>query len=735
MNDLTTKIIAWLIFSAAVIAGGFDSRADEAEEKPAFTGDVYRIPDEDIAESLEVLERIGGKVLFSRDDLYLIIYPADAEYPEAIESGRRLITKPGKRIKGVKPLSIPQIRPVPAMENAGFAFNANYIREGVGLPSPFDGTGVITGMSDTGFDATHSNFLNADGTASRVKKFVHYNVETGERFAAETTADIPAYSTDDPHETHATHVAGIMAGRGGGGRYIGMAPGADIVATTSDLYDVGILAGVEEIIQYAKSVGKPAVINISISSYVGPHDGSSLFCQYLDKCAQDAVICISTGNEGNLGAIASKDGTHIGYTFKTDEDKVTFGLIDTGWAYRNITALDDIYSTDDSPVKVGAYIRDTKLSGRPIVFETPMIDLEETPEWVLTSDPELAESDPRYHYDETFASMFTGEVFFVGGVDPENGRFRAQMYYRADTDIPVSETQTWGRYMFGGYISGKKGQHIDVFADAVHSRFRGATWTLNPLPDTNMSVSNLATGFNVIPVGAYWAAEELKLNNGGTWAGGDPLTVCDFSSYGTLNDNRVTPLTVAPGGPIGSSYSSFTAELYGTGGCCYEHEGYHWSANTGTSMAAPYTAGVIATWLQAYPSLTSSEIREIIKETNNSEDYPLAENPRHGLGFLDPYKGMKLVLEKQLTVVDEILPQTVFARWSDGSLKIQNLMNNDLTVAVFGIDGKELSRIHAGTNDSMSLSGSELNLNGMKGVCICRISSPGSKDEIIKIVL
>lgn len=731
---ILSKILVTFAFTGIMAGAAAGVKAENASEPEGFTGDIYRISSENLDESLAALERIGGKVLFNRDDLYLIIYPEGAEFPEAIAGSRDLRSKSGKRIKGFGPLRRPKIRPVPAMVNAGFLFDANYIREGVGLPNAYDGEGVVVGMTDVGFDATHPNFLNADGTESRIKKFVHYNISTGERFAAETTSDIPYYPTDTSEETHATHVAGIMAGRGGGGKYIGMAPGADIVATTSDLYEVGMLAGIEEIIGYAKSVGKPAVVNISISNYTGPHDGTSLFCQYLDKCGDDAIICISSGNEAAHGSNwAAKEANHIGYTFKSDDDKIVFGLVDTGWAYKNITADECIYSEDDSPVSVGAYIRDTKTSGRPIVFETPMINLAETPEWVLTSDPEKEAADPRYHYDETFASMFTGEVYFTGGIDPENGRFRAEMYYRADTDIEVSSTQQWGRFMFGGYVSGKAGKYVDVYADGVYSRFRAATWPINPVPDHNMTISDLATGYKVIPVGAYWVQESLPINNG-AWAGGTPMSVCQFSSYGTLRDGRVTPMTVAPGGPIASSYSSFFINENGNGNCCYAHEGYEWGANSGTSMASPYVAGAIATWLQADPTLTIEEVQDLIVKSNNTEDYPLSANPRHGQGFFDPYKGMQLLIEKQLTNVGTIPSKTVFAEWRGESLRINNPANLDLSVTVIGIDGRELSRVPAGKESLIELSASDLNISGMNGIGICRISVPGMQDEVLKIM-
>lgn len=59
-----------------------------------------------------------------------------------------------------------------------------------------------------------------------------------------------------------------MAGNGAGSPYVGIARDADIVVSTSTLTDVGLLAGVEDIIDYAKEVGKPCVINLSMGNYI-----------------------------------------------------------------------------------------------------------------------------------------------------------------------------------------------------------------------------------------------------------------------------------------------------------------------------------------------------------------------------------------------------------------------------------------------------------------------------------
>ena len=86
--------------------------------------------------------------------------------------------------------------------HAGFEFGGETVS--------FDGTGVVCGMMDTGFEANHINFKNEDGT-SRIKRLWHMNSSDGSS-KAYTDTTISSFTTDKTTETHATHVAGIIGG-------------------------------------------------------------------------------------------------------------------------------------------------------------------------------------------------------------------------------------------------------------------------------------------------------------------------------------------------------------------------------------------------------------------------------------------------------------------------------------------------------------------------------------------
>ena len=111
---------------------------------------------------------------------------------------------------------------------------------------------------------------------------------------------------------HGTHVAGIACGNGraSGGRYVGVAPRAEMLVVklgppsergfprTSEL-----MQAVDWCIRYALKANRPIAINISFGNNYGDHDGASLLERYIDSVSNlgRTVICIGAGNEGNTG--------------------------------------------------------------------------------------------------------------------------------------------------------------------------------------------------------------------------------------------------------------------------------------------------------------------------------------------------------------------------------------------------------------------------------------------------
>lgn len=597
---------------------------------------------EDESERDELLD-MGVDILYERGNLLLAFVPRSALESRAVMR-RFPDMDSGTRSGGDRIPPLPVKRNIPAMDVARTWFGANRIHSGDRLPQGYDGSGVVVGLCDIGFDALHPAWLDNEGN-SRVALVTQYFEDYGTVVRRDTPEEILRWRTDSKDNDHGSHVAGIMAG-GAFERlpYYGMAPGAEICFSGSGLTDVGLLAGVEDIVAYARSQGKPAVINLSMGNYTGPHDGSSLFSQYLDRIGEEAIIILSSGNAGN-------SDFSMTYTHTAEAPEFGFRIAGGDWTNVHPYGMTDIWSDTDSPreVRIGLYDANTwKFAG----YLT---------DWIPATEQTLVLTDTDESSD--FGKYFTGYLRVVPQIYRHNGRFNIAMDY----DFEAFEMQPgteWARYTITVEVRGPEGAFTNVFSDGAGSflrQFRG------PAPDTSFSVSDLACGENLVCVGMYNSRSECPVYGIGTVNIGSGVGEVNVnSSYGTLLDGRVLPHTCAPGNPIVSSLNGAAIEEYGVNSfdvssCVKTSKGDAWYGyKGGTSMSSPYVAGVVATWLQANPDLSIGDVKEIIARTNR-EAPSNPEDRRNGGGWFDPYAGlleaMALGSVESGETLDAALPQ------------------------------------------------------------------------------
>lgn len=644
-----------ILFATVIIVGLIIQDVIKADK---FIPKVIKVYDESEVDSLQ---RSGVEILRRRGDILLCFVPNDSTSDETganINDGMPDTDKGLKRRKRVRPISGGHLN-TPTLDVAVNYFDANKILCGNGFEHSFTGKGVVVGLCDIGFDPLHPTFLDKYGK-SRVKRVTQYKECEGIRLEIEGDDQYTVWRTDTTGEYHATHVCGILAGNGAGTPYAGIARDADIVASVSTLTDVGILAGVEDIIDYAKSEDKPCVINMSVGNYVGAHDGSSLTSQYLDLCAEDAIIVLSAGNEGS-------HTNSLRHEFTEETPTVSFRLGNRKWNQISMYGETDIWSSDGCPLKVQLSIYDDET--KQTVFSYP--------EMTLTDDEEILHE---WHPDKpAFAGLdMDGMIAATGGIERENGRYRVILEYRYESPQLVTG-KSWARYVVRVDVKGSQGSSVDVFADGTYTRLMGVDGIQgNPVPNTNMSISDLACGERVISVGMYgnrsaWPVTEPDASGEMTQryvdtGYGEGLTVA-HSSYGCLRDGRALPLTTAPGAPLVSSFSrpymeNHPEEPHLDLGSC-------WVSESGTSMSAPYVAGFIATWLEADPTLTVEDVQQLISGSNR-HDIDDPGNPRNVNGWFDPLAAMS-----HLAAYDTV------GEITDGGDKI----NPDEKIEIYSIDG------------------------------------------------
>lgn len=192
-----------------------------------------------------------------------------------------------------------------------------------------EGCGVVIGFIDSGIDFTHPAFKNEDGT-SRVEYIYNLN-ENGKIYTNEDINN--ALKVSDPYsivnaydETgHGTHVAGIACAGGNINiDFYGVAPKSSIMMVKctrgSFAISTNIMRGLRFLLDKSVELNKPLVVNISLSTNDGAHNGTSLLEQYISTIAslERVTIVIAAGNEGDAAH-------HIGGELKK-ENKISINV-------------------------------------------------------------------------------------------------------------------------------------------------------------------------------------------------------------------------------------------------------------------------------------------------------------------------------------------------------------------------------------------------------------------------
>ena len=545
------------------------------------------------------------------------------------------------------------------MDKARVAGVVNKMHAGEDLPNPFTGKDVIVGIIDNGFEYGHINYYTSDASELRVKRVWNQNATSGTKpngfsYGAEYTTfqTITGAPTDNSSETHGTHVAGIAAGadKNNGFSYYGVAPESDIVLVSFDLQDnstnnVSLLDGINYIYNYASSVNKPAVVNMSLGTHLGPHDGTSLFDQATDKLQGAGRLLVgAVGNEGN-------EKLHISKTFTAGADTLkSFFTVSL-----NKSASTDIWGDVNKSFKGRVVVYNT--STKKIVYQTPEFDAS-----VLDG----------VTYTLTSSDGASGEIYVYTARDRENNRPNAF--------VQVKMTSINTNHHLGVIITGAGTGTVHGWADAINLRFTDngvSGWTNG---NGEYSAGEIGgTGKKIISVGAY--------TNTAVIGGGN---IASFSSRGSTLDGRMKPDITAPGTAVTSSYSrSKATTTYNT----VNGTRYYYGSLQGTSMAAPFVTGVLATWLQAKKDLTPEEARSVLQRTAITDSYTATGGSNTwGYGKINAYEGLKECIRLEDIKDNTGTPDIInYPNPTTGELTLRFLYNDtDVKLSVYNSEGKNV---------------------------------------------
>lgn len=464
-------------------------------------------------------------------------------------------------------------------------------RGAAGRAAEATGAGACIAIVDWGFDFTHPNFLNEDGSTRLLALWdQRFDPESrgvqpygyGRLFmpgaindALETSDPFDALGYDhwgaDPQDvgTHGTHVADIAAGVGriGAG---GVAPGSDLIFVHLAKHNrgprsLGNSVTLFEAVDFVARVaaGRPCVINLSLGGLCGPHDGSSLLEQGFDAAMRQHGNVIIVQSGGNY----CRRRVHSSGTVKPGERQRLHWKIDN--RDRTENQLDLWYDGRD------------RLT---LTLVSPNNEI-------------VAIARPGDHGALVWKGAQIGRYGHRLN-DPNNGDNQVAFVLEARAH------GSWQIIIEGDEIA--TGTY-DAWIERDDSA-PGSQSTLHA-PTNRGTTNSISSGMLPIVVGAY-----------------DPETGhrASFSSCGPTRDGRTKPDIHAPGCDIVAAQSLLR-----------DADEHDVTAKTGSSMASPHVAGAVALMIEAAGRpLTAAEVRTALRETARSLP-DAGEVGCNGWGLLD----------------------------------------------------------------------------------------------------
>jgi subtilisin family serine protease len=498
-------------------------------------------------------------------------------------------------------------------------------------PRPaLSGLGIVVGIVDFGLDFTLEDFVNPDGT-TRIAFIWDQSLtpQAGEAAPAgftrgvEYDADAINAALKDPNPfsvvrhlpepaSHGTHVAGTAAGSGRSGdatfpagRYVGVAPEATIIYVQPDTSgnagsftdSVAVAEAMSYIYQKAAQLGRPCVVNMSLGQNGGSHDGESVVEQAVDRLLEvpGRAFVHAAGNEHTWRGHASgglTEGEVRTLQWRTGGGMpVPGGQLPAG-PDRSPNELEIWYSPRDE-----LHVRLIDPTGAP----TPV---------VIPGQTELHNfpgGNSAFVDSERFSPL-NGDARIFLAVDPGTTTQVAAGIWRVEiTAVRVRS----GR--FDAWIERDARDPANNFAD--QSFFVGTDF------DPVMTLGTPATSRRGISVANY-----------------NHVTVApsSSSSRGRTRDGRDKPEVAAPGTNIVSSCAMGGRPNGG---------GVHPMRTTmsGTSMAAPHVAGIVALLLELDPTLSAAQLRKALLASANPPNGVLPFDVAWGYGRVDAVEAARLL--------------------------------------------------------------------------------------------
>ena len=561
--------------------------------------------------------------------------------------------------------------------------HTNEVHAGESLPHAFTGAGVCCAIVDHGLDFTHPAFKDVEG---RLRVTYLYDAITGETFEGMDAVAERQCSTTAERSYHGTHVLGIMGGSKYG-PFCGMAPQAALLAADFDGYahnfeggsSATIILAMRQLFDRADALGMPCVLNFSSSVGYLPGNLRTLEEECLEAMTGPGhIIVCAAANRGEKHCwLHKEEGQAHGGAMMDNVTSNYSGIVE--W---------DLFTAGDITLTVGLLNRERTEEEQLLTISTSNI---------LQADN---------HSQSTQVMRNSTQYTLMGKAIKQVGD---QWLYHFTLTPSM------------GSLHSVCTMHLDGEADAsIYLNASVSTFLDSPAPDgcadglLGATIGWPAASPSVIAVGA--TAHTLTFTNldGETMDQIDDAPngegqIARFSSRGPMPPGcPAKPDVCAPGVAIKAPLNHFyplTEKVQNHLVWQMEEQGitYYYVAQSGTSMASPMVAGIIALWLEAKPDLTTEEVRELLSLSCLHPDAALPyPNDQYGHGEINAHLGILHLLG--LDGIEEIshhpLDNNLIRVEGDKLMLVPHDGTTSLDIRIYNNQGQMVLRDSLSNNNS-----------------------------------
>lgn len=541
------------------------------------------------------------------------------------------------------------------------------------LLQAYTGQGVIIGMIDAGIDLDHPDFQLPNGN-TRVIELWDQNLG----FDAQKTptygygqvwdsADINAGlcpHTDQAsfygHGTNTTGIAAAYSWYDSNNVFTGHAPGTELIVVSSDFNSFNFTATVADAVDYiferAEALGRPCVINASLGTYLGSHDGRDISAQIISEKIREQSGRIMVCAAGNAG---EQDPFHLGYTATADTNFTWFN------SNGNSTIFFEVFGdTGDFEQLNFAIGADRVNSGYQFRGNVGFDNILNRINQVVT-DSLFSPSGNYLAKVQTYADSTNGTYrlqYFISNIDSTDYFYRLMCTGGGRLDL---WTASWLGY-------------ADLVSDNLPSTVQFPEIINYRQPDDLQSiVSSWACSEDVITVGNYTNQNQYSDVDGLTvsFSSLTPGAIAASSSSGPARTGILKPEIAAPGEITLTAGAAFQIASQLSIPSQRNRVGIDTLHNraSGTSSASPVVAGIAALFFEKCNNATAQDFKDalaggaVVDASTGS-----VPNHRWGNGKADAINILRYATPNPLVTAS----QTAFCAGGSAELSLQGSFVN-----------------------------------------------------------